>query len=575
MKHYYALYFLVVAYCIGILYIQATKYVSFSRQYASTIGYYSLDFFTSIFLIFCICLCVFCFVKKSHYIVIVSFGLFIGICHMTSYDIHTIQKNINNTNLYLLQFEQNNIHTIRIVSNIQKQDKGITFDALINFSTSDTPKATQQKVQEITNKKIKTKVFLSNTNQEIYDLKYGDVIQIEGLPNFTPKKYARKHMFLEFNRAVYIQKKDTPIATVHSFQIFIYRKLFSIRDSVVQSIHNQFSFNHATLLAGLIIEGGGSIPSNLKKQFAITGLSHIVALSGFNVTIILEAVFYLLSRTRRTVRILAGGIFIILFAIMTGLSSPILRASIMSILQIIAEFFRLRYHALRALVLSGLLLIMYNPLFLSHDISFQLSIAATLGLIVGGGIVLPTKEYIVNKVHMLLDGLSAWLEYSLYKKTILMYKKIADVFIETCSTTISAQFFVFPIIAYYMRSMSLISPLANVLILPVIPYVMLCGFIATVIDYLYQILSKAQSTIYVGKYIVKILYIVVDLFSIPFLYITNMLLSYILHTVEYCSKIPYASIYWAISKNTATVLVCAVFFICLVLYKYFDLRKIA
>lgn len=124
-----------------------------------------------------------------------------------------------------------------------------------------------------------------------------------------------------------------------------------------------------------------SLGEGLEEDFVDTGLVHIVVLSGYNVTIIAEAIIRTLSFVSVMAGIYIGGIAIAVFAIMTGAGATIIRASIMAILALIARATGRRYEITRALFIAGFLMILENPYILLYDISFQLSFLATVGLI--------------------------------------------------------------------------------------------------------------------------------------------------------------------------------------------------
>lgn len=194
---------------------------------------------------------------------------------------------------------------------------------------------------------VKTKRLLDSTNLP----QYGDAISVYGRVLYAHKKHHRKHVFVEM-KAAEVRSVDVFVGSYWSVTSII-RNLYSFRDGFTSTVHAVFSSPHSHLLSGLVIEGGASLPSDLRKQFSATGLSHIVALSGFNVTIIVEAVFFMLSRCNRSLRITLGSLFVIGFGVMTGLSSPIVRATIMALIQLTGELLYRRYHPLRALLVSG------------------------------------------------------------------------------------------------------------------------------------------------------------------------------------------------------------------------------
>jgi competence protein ComEC len=356
--------------------------------------------------------------------------------------------------------------------------------------------------QEEVGRMMVIKIGVKKCNCQI---EYGDVVEVTGRANYGAQKYFKKRIFIEL-------RGDTlsKIGINDSWNVKLVRALYRLRSGIVARIDLLYISPRSNLLSGLIIEGGASVPADLKKQFNIAGLSHIVALSGFNVAIVIEAVFFLLAYAGRRTRIVISMSFIVLFGVMTGLSSPIVRASIMAGLGVVAQLLYRRYHALRALVISGLIMIFWNPLYLTEDVSFQLSIAATLGLIAGNSLI------------------GEWLE-RFPRWTIIGCERVR----ETLSTTLSAQLFVLPLIAAYMGSVSLVAPLSNTLALPAVPFAMLFGFLSVCVSYVPGVVGTILTglTTFVG----------------------DVLLRYLLLVTRVTAELPFASVRMRMSLAVAII----------------------
>src|SRR5690606_6965228 len=107
---------------------------------------------------------------------------------------------------------------------------------------------------------------------------------------------------------------------------------------------------------------------------------HIVVLSGYNVTIVAEAFIKALSFVPRLYGYSAGMIGIVLFAVMAGGGTTIIRASAMAVIALYAKWTGNTYNAFRALIFCGTGMILLNPLTLLYDPSFHLSFMATFAL---------------------------------------------------------------------------------------------------------------------------------------------------------------------------------------------------
>jgi len=189
----------------------------------------------------------------------------------------------------------------------------------------------------------------------------------------------------------------------------------------------------------------------IKEAFNKTGTTHILAISGYNIMIISWAVLSLLVYffKRRTAFWLSVAI-IILFTILTGASSSVVRASIMGLLLLFANGYGRLYDPKNSIILAGVAMIWSNPFALVFDIGFQLSFVAVIGLM-----------YLYPRIDSKLKKLP---KLGNLKEMFLM--------------TLSAQIAVAPLLIYYFKNFSLVSLLANILILPFLPAAMFIGFIS-------------------------------------------------------------------------------------------------
>ena len=141
---------------------------------------------------------------------------------------------------------------------------------------------------------------------------------------------------------------------------------------------------------------------------------------------------------------MASALGIILFAVMVGGGATVVRASVMALVVILSRVLGRESDALRVLVLAGGMMVLVNPMILLHDVSFQLSFAATLAIVA----LVPVIEK-----HFL------WVSSQILREIMV--------------TTFATQFFVLPLILYHMGSVSLIGFIANIFVLPVVPIAML------------------------------------------------------------------------------------------------------
>jgi competence protein ComEC len=187
----------------------------------------------------------------------------------------------------------------------------------------------------------------------------------------------------------------------------------------------------------------------LTTAFRRSGLIHIIVLSGYNMTIVAEAIIIILSAVLPFgASLLAGALGIALFAIMVGGGATVVRASLMAVIALFARFTGRIYSATVALFLAGTIMVFINPLVLRFDIGFQLSFIATLGLIYLAPLFEARLTFI--PIRFGLRGVLA--------------------------TTTAAQLAVLPWLFYTIGEVSLVALPANLMVIPLIPLTMFLGF---------------------------------------------------------------------------------------------------
>jgi len=239
---------------------------------------------------------------------------------------------------------------------------------------------------------------------------------------------------------------------------------------------------HAAFLKGLLIGERSSLPQSLIADFQITGTSHMIALSGYNITIIASAIQWIFLALTFPFALsfwLASGL-IILFIIMTGASASVVRAGIMGLLLLIAQKEGRMYRMAPALAFAAAVMVIQNPYVLRFDAGFQLSFGATLGLVYISPYV---EQWIDEAWRRARRDTTARAITGLEEKTTPLPKRIL---IET----LAAQIAVLPLLIFLFGRVSLISPVVNVLVLVVTPYAMGIGFAAATLAFFSDLLGR-------------------------------------------------------------------------------------
>src|SRR3989344_5346295 len=249
------------------------------------------------------------------------------------------------------------------------------------------------------------------------------------------------------SREEYTQKKEASRLT-HESQ---FKLVFSLREWFLSSIWKIVPEPVNALVGGVLIGDRSELPKSIVEDFRRTGLSHITAVSGYNINIIAVVLMNVLASTvsrRKAFWIVLGilGVFMIL----TGLQASVIRATIMGLFALFAQQLGRVPTPMHALAIAAAVMVGFEPLILRYDVGFQLSVLATLGLLI-----------ISPKIEERLP-----------------FMKRFGIFGETAIMTISAQMLVLPLLVYYFHSVSIVSLPVNIIILPLIPALMFLGFIA-------------------------------------------------------------------------------------------------
>jgi len=221
---------------------------------------------------------------------------------------------------------------------------------------------------------------------------------------------------------------------------------------------------HAGFMQGLLLGTRSSLPQNILNDFQIAGVSHIVALSGYNITIvgrfITTVLLFLTIPFAVSFWIATAGI--ILFVLLTGAAASVVRAGIMGVLVLLAQKEGRPYYMTNALVFAGTAMVLHNPFILRFDAGFQLSFLATIGLV------------------YLSPRLDAWI--GKHRQSARIPSRIRSTFVET----MSAQLMVLPLLISLFGRVSLVSPVTNILVLVAVPYAMAAGFAAGIAGFLWR-----------------------------------------------------------------------------------------
>lgn len=280
---------------------------------------------------------------------------------------------------------------------------------------------------------------------------YGNLISLTGQLSLPSANTTDSYVKYLAKSGVYVICSYPEITVVQDFAgNKIWRWLYQVKHYFLQTTNQIMPEPTAGLLAGLLLGISAALPKNLLESFNTTGLTHIIALSGFNISIVAGAILKLLGWLPLNFRLITAMVAVWLFVLLTGAAPSAVRAALMGMLILLASLLGRWADVAVSLCLTAVAMVAINPKILADDIGFQLSFLATVGIIY----LSPVLENWLRRWPHYLGGL--------------------------LSATLSALVLVTPILMINFGRISLVAPLTNILVVPLVPLAMLLGFWAVI-----------------------------------------------------------------------------------------------
>jgi len=299
------------------------------------------------------------------------------------------------------------------------------------------------------------------TTNKYPQYQYGDRLKIKGKLETPP-------VFEDFSYKDYLVK-DGIYSVIYYPEIelieknqgnFLYAQVLNFKDKLREVVYHNLSPPQSSILGALILGDKKQISQEWKEKLNYAGVRHLTAVSGMHVAILSSVLMSLLIGIGfwRRQAFYFSIILIFLFIVMTGLQPSAIRAGIMGGLFLLGQHLGRLSQSSRIIVFAAALMLAFNPLLLKLDVGFQLSFLAMFGII------------------YFLPFFQKWFKSS---SNPSQFKDIIAI-------TLSAQIFTLPILIYNFGYFSLVSPITNVLLLPLLPYIMVFGFIFAIAGLLFQ-----------------------------------------------------------------------------------------
>ena len=296
--------------------------------------------------------------------------------------------------------------------------------------------------------------------------KHGTIVELKG-------KLSIPSVFNDFNYRMFLAKDGIDFI-MYSPQVNhvlgneshnLYDFLLAAKNKMRISISRLLPLNQSLILRSIILGDKNYLTPELKDKLNKVGIRHIVAISGMHIVIIESILMALLLGIGlwRSQALYFTLIFSLIFIVFTGFQTSAIRAWIMGSFYIFSSLIGGKSSSYRVLIFTACLMLIFNPLILRYDISFQLSFLAVIGIIYLSPFFNQWLKFIPNKKFMNL-------------RSIL-------------SMTLSAQIATLPLLVYYFGHISLIAPLTNILIIPVLPLLIFFGLLFSVVSLLWPLLG--------------------------------------------------------------------------------------
>lgn len=303
---------------------------------------------------------------------------------------------------------------------------------------------------------------------------YGEIIRLRGTLKTPPENedFSYRDYLAAQNVHSYMSSAEVTVLPGNGGNIFS-TALYALKEKSLANIYRIFPDPESSLLAGILLGVDTGLTKELQGAFKNTGTAHIIAISGFNISIIAGIFFTMFSRFFGPRWGSALAVFgIIFYTLLVGGDAAVARAAIMGTFALFARQIGRRQFAMNTLLAVAMLMCVWNPLYI-WDVGFQLSFFATLGLILYAE---PFSQVASNLLHRFLAATTA--------------EKIIQPLSDFVLLTFAAQLTTIPIMAYHFQRISLVSFLANPFILPAQPAVMILGGVAVLLSLIWLPLGQ-------------------------------------------------------------------------------------
>jgi competence protein ComEC len=291
------------------------------------------------------------------------------------------------------------------------------------------------------------------TLREKQDLLPGDIVSVRGKVELPEDFVTDTGRIFDYDQ--YLSSKGIDavvgfgqVVKMDEGKFSFTRTATNIRNWIAEVLAKYITFPVDGIVAGMLVGFQGGIPKYLSDIFRETGTLHTLVLSGYNITVLAGFLGLLLRKLPFRIRTVLIGVGIVTLVLVSGAGVAAVRAGIMGSIALVASMSLQQYNVLRALFLSALFFFFVTPTTIFVDPGFHLSFLATLFIIT----ILPILK---EKFLFIPNG-----KFNMRELAIL---------------AVGLPIFMLPYMMYFSGLFPLVSPIANIFLVPVIPLLMLGG----------------------------------------------------------------------------------------------------
>ncbi|HQP10511.1 MAG TPA: ComEC/Rec2 family competence protein [Candidatus Omnitrophota bacterium] len=325
------------------------------------------------------------------------------------------------------------------------------------------------------------------------DVQYGDYISIEGKmhrpfdfaenSHFSYRNYLRRHgikfiLSVKKNGHVKILKRNQG-NLIKSWSLKLKQKLSDI-------LRSNLPDEAVGIMQAFLLGDRYNIPKSVYDLFRVSGVAHIVAISGFHIGIVTYMIMIILRifPIPRAAQYILAMVFLVLYAFMTGSHPSAIRATIMAIVFLASFLLERENETINALAIAALILLLINPLNL-FDVGFQLSFLSVLFIIL-------FYPLIMDFFYKLAPGLTEKNYPSVQKRTPRAIQlQIARFALQSVAVSVAAYLGVGVLATYYFQIITPIVIIANLIVMPIASWIIFLGMGLLIVGLLAPFLAYA------------------------------------------------------------------------------------